>query len=545
MKLLAVIPHYCHSISIGQVVAALRAEHIPVLIVDDASPFEHQARLETLREEVLDILYLPHNGGKGHAFKAGMRWAAAQGYSHILQIDADAQHHFPDIARFVSAAQDNPEALICGRPVYGADAPKSRLHGRKITNFWNCIHTASRQLHDGMCGFRLYPLAPALQVIERERIGDRMDFDNEILVHLYWLGLRFIWIDTPIRYAADGISHFRLWKDNLLISKMHNRLFWQMLRRRQLPRSCAHWAMQQERGYPFFLRLSAYLVRYLPTALLKPCVFFIVCYFYATSAQQRRNIRRYQAHLCREHPQLRLPKQAVFKQFMAFAEAICDRFAVWQGKIRYPDLCVHDPDHLYAEIDRPQKARGQLLICSHLGNIDICRALVGHHQGFKLNILVHTRHAQAFNQALNAIDDIDIQTLQVSELDAAAMLQLAQKIEDGEWIALAADRTPVRSDKSIAVDVLGKSAQMPQGAWLLAHLLQAASNTVFVLKQNGQYHLHLEKFLPPPVRERGKRQAQIAEAAQTYADRLSHYAALAPLQWFNFYDFWNEENPHG
>ena len=83
-----------------------------------------------------------------------------------------------------------------------------------------------------MCGFRLYPLAPALSVVREETVGDRMDFDTEILIRLYWRDVKPVWIKTPVQYAADGVSHFDAFADNIRISKMHTRLFFGMLKHR-------------------------------------------------------------------------------------------------------------------------------------------------------------------------------------------------------------------------------------------------------------------------------------------------------------------------
>jgi hypothetical protein len=58
-----------------------------------------------------------------------------------------------------------------------------------------------------------------------------MDFDSEVLVRLYWRGVRMHWLPTQVRYPVDGVSHFRLVRDNWLITRMHTRLFFGMLRR--------------------------------------------------------------------------------------------------------------------------------------------------------------------------------------------------------------------------------------------------------------------------------------------------------------------------
>lgn len=299
-----------------------------------------------------------------------------------------------------------------------------------------------------------------------------------------------------------------------------------------------HWANQHERGHAIFLRLTALMVRYCPVWLVRVCTVVVCAYFYATSAVPRRHIREYQTRLKQTFPDCRLPeKMAVYRQFAAFGEAIADRFAVWQGKLVYADLVLDDCDNVYADI-RQHNARGQIFICSHLGNVEICRALVSHHIGFKMNVLVHSQHAQAFNQALKNAGANDINLIQVNDLDAAKMLELANRLDAGEWLAIAADRIPIRGEKTVAVQFLGKTTQLPQGVWLLAYLLRAKTNTLFVLKKSGKYHLILRRFADAPNAKRHERNAKIAQYAQRYADELAKRAAQVPLQWFNFYNFW-------
>lgn len=233
MKTLALIPHYNHPATVMQVAGAMRGFGLDVLIVDDGSAEGCRPVLaEAAALERVSVLYRFANGGKGAAVKAGLKEAEARGYTHVLQVDADAQHCLADAEKLLAASAGHPDAVVCAWPQYGADAPKARLYGRKITDFWNCLHTFSSDIKDGMCGFRLYPLAPALAVVRGEQVGDRMDFDTEILVRLHWRGVPLVWVKTPVQYRRDGVSHFRAFEDNVLISKMHARLFCGMLRRR-------------------------------------------------------------------------------------------------------------------------------------------------------------------------------------------------------------------------------------------------------------------------------------------------------------------------
>jgi glycosyltransferase involved in cell wall biosynthesis len=228
----AVIPVYDHGDAVGAVVAHVRANGLHCVLVDDGSSAGCAAVLDALAwEDDVTLVRLPVNQGKGGAMMAGLRAAAGAGFSHALQIDADGQHDAGDIPAFLERARAAPEAVICGVPVYDESVPTGRLVGRYATHVWVWINSLSFAIRDSMCGFRVYPLAPVVRLLDDARLGRRMDFDPEVLVRLHWRGLRIVSVPTRVTYPQDGLSHFRLGLDNWLISKMHARLFLGMLMR--------------------------------------------------------------------------------------------------------------------------------------------------------------------------------------------------------------------------------------------------------------------------------------------------------------------------
>lgn len=231
----AVIPVYNHEHAVGGVVAELQRHGLPVILVDDASSPACAAVLDQLAlREGVQLYRHTQNQGKGGAVMTGFRAAQALAYSHVLQIDADGQHNSDDVPLFLTAAAAAPSAVICGYPIYDASVPRVRLYARYATHIWVWINTVSLRIRDSMCGFRIYPLAPVLTLMDSVAIGRRMDFDTEILVRLDWANVPIVNQGTRVGYPQDGLSHFRLWLDNTLISWMHTRLFFGMLPR--LPR---------------------------------------------------------------------------------------------------------------------------------------------------------------------------------------------------------------------------------------------------------------------------------------------------------------------
>lgn len=243
MKTCIIIPVYNHEQAIPHVLFSLKKYGMRCFLINDGSSAVCTQVLEDCARQGPDWI-IPitrrRNGGKGAAVMDGFNAAMAQGYVHAIQIDADGQHDAGDIGKFLEASRLNPGAMILGKPVFDGTAPKSRLYGRVVTNLWIRINTLSFAIADGMCGFRLYPLDAVDRLCKAEKISQRMDFDIDIVVRLFWQGVDAVNIHTRVRYPLDGVSHFKMLRDNVMISKIHARLFFGMLAR--LPRLIIrHW----------------------------------------------------------------------------------------------------------------------------------------------------------------------------------------------------------------------------------------------------------------------------------------------------------------
>ncbi|MDD1013996.1 glycosyl transferase [Pseudomonas rubra] len=302
-----------------------------------------------------------------------------------------------------------------------------------------------------------------------------------------------------------------------------------------------HWAQRQERGSFWLMKLTALGIKLLGRRLLSPVLYGIVLYFFVCGRRARLSIWQYQQNLADWSGQasLRPSLRRVFGQFMAFADALLDKLDVWNGKLRLEQIDIIDPGQLHTQL---RAERGQMLVGAHLGNLEVCRALAELGEQVTMNVLVHTKHAERFNRLLGESGATNLRLIQVSELDPAIMLQLSQRLERGEWLAIAGDRVPLQGARTVEVDFLGHRAAFPQGPWLLAGLLKCRLNLFFCLKQQGRYQVILEPFAQAIEWRRGQRDRVIADWAGRYAERLGHYCLQAPQQWFNFYPFWKTDD---
>jgi glycosyltransferase involved in cell wall biosynthesis len=229
-RLCAIVPVFDHAATLPATLAGVARAGLPCIVVDDGSaPAQADAIARATAATGATLLRMDRNGGKGSAVKAGLRRCAADGYTHALQIDADGQHELADIERFVAASRADSAAIVIGVAQLGDDVPGVRRVARHLTHVWVWINTLSRDIADSMCGFRIYPLAAVLDLLDAS--GDRMEFDVEVLVRAHWRGTRIVNLPTRVRYPVGGVSHFRLVRDNALMSAMHARLFFGMVRR--------------------------------------------------------------------------------------------------------------------------------------------------------------------------------------------------------------------------------------------------------------------------------------------------------------------------
>ena len=226
---LVLIPSYNTGERLFETVRESRRQWDPVWVVIDGSTDGTTERLSAAArtDPGLHVLVLPQNQGKGAALLHGLRAASAQGFTHALTMDADGQHPADRIPAFMEASRCEPRALILGKPVFDASAPRIRVLGRRISNAWTDLETLWAGVGDSLYGFRVYPIAPLLNVMEGQHWMRRFDFDVEAAVRLVWRGLAPVNIPAPVRYfrpEEGGISHFHYVRDNLLLSWMHARL---------------------------------------------------------------------------------------------------------------------------------------------------------------------------------------------------------------------------------------------------------------------------------------------------------------------------------
>jgi glycosyltransferase involved in cell wall biosynthesis len=241
------IPSYNTGAKLLETVRDARRFHDAVWVVIDGSTDGSAQALRAMArgDAGIRVMELARNQGKGAAILHGLIEAVANGYTHVLTMDSDGQHPAAMIPDYIAASRAHPGALILGKPVFDHSAPRERIIGRRICNWWVNLETLHAGIGDSLFGMRVYPARPLLDVMQSHLTMRRFDFDAESAIRLVWRGMRPLNIDTPVRYFTveeGGVSHFNYLRDNLLLTGMHLRLLlgfllrlpWLLVRRLRL-----------------------------------------------------------------------------------------------------------------------------------------------------------------------------------------------------------------------------------------------------------------------------------------------------------------------
>ena len=305
------------------------------------------------------------------------------------------------------------------------------------------------------------------------------------------------------------------------------------------PRS-QHWAQINEFSFVAGMRLLYWLCRLFGRQpvrwILYPVLFWYLISKPAAREASRDYLRRLGADGAAGSDDL--GKLTVLRHFAAFAECILDKMLLWSGLFE-ADSVKHQGQALIAA--QIAKKRGALLICCHVGNLDLCRVFSKQMPGLKMTVLLHTKHAQRFNRLLAQLNpESQLNVLQVTEISAATAIMLAEKIAHGEFVAIAGDRIPLTPRPRVAwASFLGVAAPFPVGPYVLADLLQCPVYLLFTLRLGSVSEIHFELFQETIRLPRKERDRALSDFVAQYAARLEHFCRRAPLQWFNFYQFWN------
>lgn len=311
--------------------------------------------------------------------------------------------------------------------------------------------------------------------------------------------------------------------------------------------STTHWSKTKERGSYLGLKIMFAVVSFFGQRICSIFLFPVTLYFYATGSKARNSSKkflRYHQEFCVNH-QIKtnsLKPWSVLFHFYEFSLSALDKVSVWQNKIKREDVTIIFENDC---LDIIESNNGFVAIGSHLGNIEIIRALSPTRKNLIMNAIVYTDHARNFNDLLKSINpDANLRILQVRDISIGTSIMLKQKIDNGEAFTILADRIPdTVKNRYLNIPFLDHPAAFPQGPFILASLMECPVLTAFCLKTKpGKYTLYIRKLTDKMLLDRKNREASLLPYMNEYVKQLERHSVANPTQWYSFFDFWESKN---
>jgi len=301
-----------------------------------------------------------------------------------------------------------------------------------------------------------------------------------------------------------------------------------------------HWAQMGENTFVAGMWLMYQVHRFLGRWPFLLCLSPVVAYYWLASPVARRSSLQYLQRMQAAHglwsavPGWRQSQ----RHFRVFAQVILDKLLALTGRYRFDSVMFTGREPLDALL---AQGRGAVVVTAHMGCIELCRAIAERCSGLRLNILVHTAHAQRFNRVLQRlVPDSGVRLLQVTEFNAATAMMLGECVARGELIAIAGDRVPVRESRVTHASFLGHEAPFPCGPYILASVLECPLYFMGCVHEGAGYTVEFVPLAERVLLPRARREQALAEYAGLFAQQLERMLRKAPYDWFNFFPFWDQ-----
>jgi predicted LPLAT superfamily acyltransferase len=305
-----------------------------------------------------------------------------------------------------------------------------------------------------------------------------------------------------------------------------------------------HWATKKEAGALTGIRIMVWIHKVLGRSVFNAVLVPVMAYFFIRRTEARRSSMKFLGKVKNSYPEKfdnRLLAWMSFRHFLAFGHSLLDKYLVWAETSASVAIAAEDEKML---IEAAESAQGCLVIGSHFGNLEYSRAIASRYPGLVINVLLYDQHAEKFSSLMDdSQPDSRMNLIQVTELDFELALQLKEKIQQGEWVVITGDRVPVGDDKRVCKAMFfGEKASFPIGPYVLASLLHCPVYLLHCFRIEGNYRVVME-FFEDTIRLPAKnKQPAYEKAVNKFAQALEKQVVRSPLQWFNFYDFWDNQD---
>lgn len=222
---------------------------------------------------------------------------------------------------------------------------------------------------------------------------------------------------------------------------------------------------------------------------------------------------------------------STYLNHVVFGKIVLDKFAMLAGR-NFPIEFANNYNPVKTD-------RAAVIAGAHIGNFELCGHCVNH-CGKKIYSLVYSGESTVIQQQrLSSLDDSGVELISVQP-DMSHIFTLSNALSNGDFVAIACDRA-FGSSKAFSMQFCGKLAEFPMGPFALAAKAECNIYTINIVKGKGlKYILYVEQLDTASQEYLDKKtiRAKAEYICRQYVNSLEKTVMQYPLQWFNYYEFW-------
>ena len=223
-------------------------------------------------------------------------------------------------------------------------------------------------------------------------------------------------------------------------------------------------------------------------------------------------------------------KRMVFKSYYTFGQTILDKISISAGM---KNKFTYEFDGVEKLIQLLEEKKGGVLISAHIGNFEIAEHFFSEIDvNFQINLVTTDLEHSSIKNYLETISKKSSIKIIIIKDDLSHIFEINAALARNELVCFTGDRY-FEGVKSLTEKLLNEEANFPAGPFLIASRLKVPVVFVYVMKEpNLHYHLYTREV---QVAHRNEK-ALLTAYTQSVESMLKKY----PLQWFNYFDFWDK-----
>lgn len=223
-------------------------------------------------------------------------------------------------------------------------------------------------------------------------------------------------------------------------------------------------------------------------------------------------------------------KRMVFKSYYTFGQTIIDKIAIGAG---FKNKFTYEHDGREIIIKLLEEKKGGVMISAHMGNFEIAEHFFSEiDKNFQINLVTTDLEHSTIKKYLESITQKPTIKFIIINENMNHIFDINAALANNELVCFTGDRY-FKGVKSMSEKLLGQEALFPAGPFLIASRLNVPVVFVYVMKEpNLHYHLY--------TREANVKHRDEKGLLKAYTQNLEWIIQKYPLQWFNYFDFWNQ-----